>query len=25
MWFEPFLKYKPYTEFKMKLVRWIVE
>ncbi len=25
MWFEPFLKYRPYSKLKMKLLRWIVE
>lgn len=25
LWFEPFIKYRPYSEFKMKLIRWVVE
>ena len=25
LWFEPFLKYKPYNKFKMKLFKWIIE
>lgn len=25
LWFEPFLKYKPYSKFKMKLLRWVIE
>jgi len=25
MWFEPFLKYKPYTKLNMKLLKWIIE
>lgn len=25
LWFEPFLKYKPYSKWKMKLLKWIIE
>jgi len=25
LWFEPFLKYQPYSKWKMKLLRWIIE
>lgn len=25
LWFEPFLKYAPYTKWKMKLLKWIIE
>jgi len=25
LWFEPFLKYKPYNKFKLKLLKWIIE
>ncbi|MEE4198973.1 MAG: aldehyde dehydrogenase [Bacteroidales bacterium] len=25
MWFEPFVKYRPYSRLKMRLLRWIVE
>lgn len=25
MWFEPFLKYQPYTKLNMKIIRWIIE
>lgn len=25
MWFEPFLKYRPYTKLNMKIIRWIIE
>lgn len=24
-WFEPFIKYPPYTDFKIKLIKWFVE
>lgn len=24
-WFEPFIKYSPYTDFKRKLIKWFVE
>lgn len=25
LWFEPFLKYAPYSKWKMKLLKWIIE
>ena len=25
LWFEPFLKYTPYSKWKMKLLKWIIE
>jgi len=25
LWFEPFLKYQPYSKWKMKLLKWIIE
>lgn len=25
LWFEPFLKYAPYTKWKMKILKWIIE